>query len=218
MAKGKAPEIQVATVSDLKFDLLNANKGSETGKKMHKKSIKKFGAGRSILIDAENNIIAGNKTTEQFAGAGLQKVVIVDADPDTLVAVRRKDVLLDSPKGREMAIADNAVAKANIVFDAEVVEVLSQSVPVQEWNLELPQENAAFMEGMDDDDSEFTAPINAPNLSPTAPKPEYQPTQFPTGIMVSKATKTLWEQYRKAIKQPSESVAFEILLKTAIQQ
>lgn len=218
MSKVIVPEIKEASVNDLKFDLLNANKGSESGKKLHKKSIKKFGVGRSILIDAENNIIAGNKTTEQFAGAGGSKVLIVDAGPETLVAVRRKDILLDSPKGREMAIADNAVAKANIVFDAEVIEVLSQSVPVKDWNLDLPQDNSAFMEGMDDDDSEFTAPINAPNTSPTAPKTDYQPTQFPTGIMMTKAIKTQWEQYRKMIKQPSESAAFEILLKTALQQ
>lgn len=212
----KAPAIQEAKISDLKFDTLNANKGSELGKKLHKNSLKKFGAGRSILIDADNNIIAGNKTTEQFAGAGGKKILIVDADANTLVAVRRNDVLLDSPKGREMAIADNAVAKTNIVFDVEVVEVLAETVNVEDWNLEDPRNRGAMMEGMTDDDTDFTIPIN-PIVSASAPRPDYQQTVFPTSIMLTKATKTLWEQYRKAIKQPSETAAFESLLKTALQ-
>lgn len=212
----KSVNIEEAKVSDLHFDMLNANKGSEQGKKLHKTSLKKFGVGRSILIDAENNIIAGNKTTEQFVGAGGKKVVIVDADANTLVAVRRKDVLLDSPKGREMAIADNAVAKHNIVFDADVVEVLAQSVPVQEWGVQVISQEPAMMDGMTDDDAEFTMPVSTSN-SQNAPKPDYQQTLFPTSIMLTKATKTLWEQYRKATKQPNESAAFEALLKTALQ-
>lgn len=209
------PVVQEATLADLKFDTLNANKGSEVGKKLHKSSLKKFGAGRSILIDAENNIIAGNKTAEQFSSIG-KKVVIIDASPDTLVAVRRKDIHLDSAKGREMALADNAVAKQSIVWDTEVIEVLAETVPVESWNVEDPRKANAYMEGMDDDDSEFISPVTA--AKPSAPRPDYQQTLFPTSIMLNKATKTLWEQYRKATKQPNESAAFEAMLKIVTQQ
>jgi DNA modification methylase len=47
---------------------------------------------------------------------------------------------LDSEQGREMALADNASAKANIVFDAELIEAeLGEAVCV-EWGIELAKE------------------------------------------------------------------------------
>jgi hypothetical protein len=44
-------------------------------------------------------------------------VVIVDSDPDTLVAVRRKDVDLDTKEGREMAMLDNLTTQVNLAWD-----------------------------------------------------------------------------------------------------
>jgi len=52
---------------DLIHDDKNFNKGSEAGAKLIKKSFEKFGAGRSILLDKNNRIIAGNKSVE-FSG------------------------------------------------------------------------------------------------------------------------------------------------------
>lgn len=104
-------------ISDLVFDDKNFNKGSEFGSSLMDKSLSKFGAGRSVLIDKNNRLIAGNKTTEKFGELGGQNVLIVDTDKNTLVAVRRNDIDIDTPEGREFALADNATAKANIVWD-----------------------------------------------------------------------------------------------------
>ncbi len=38
-------------ITDLKFDDKNFNKGTQYGKSLMEKSLSKFGAGRSILID-----------------------------------------------------------------------------------------------------------------------------------------------------------------------
>jgi hypothetical protein len=135
--------------TELIADDKNFNKGSENGAEMIRKSFEKFGAGRSILLDKNNRIIAGNKSVEF---SGLEDVVIVESDGTQLIAVKRTDIDLDSPQGREMALADNASAKANIVFDAELIEAEVGVAVAEEW---LPKPNyAAGMDvnNMTDDD------------------------------------------------------------------
>ena len=108
----------MAKKSDLIFDDKNFNKGNEAGKALIEKSFKHFGAGRSILIDKNNRIIAGNKSAENFTGDDIQ---IIESDGTKLIAVKRTDIDLDTPIGREMALADNATAKANIVWAEDVI-------------------------------------------------------------------------------------------------
>ena len=129
---------QKAKVSDLIEDNLNANKGTDFGNDLMEKSFSKFGAGRSVLIDKNNKLIAENKSKAKFEEIGGENVLIIDADRDTLIAVRRNDIDLETPEGREFALADNATNKANLVWDADVIEVLAEDVEVEEWGVELP--------------------------------------------------------------------------------
>ena len=92
----------------------NFNKGTEYGQHLIEESLRKFGAGRSILLDKNNRIIAGNKTVENAAIIGIDNVIIVETDGNQIVAVKRKDIDLDTAKGRELALADNATGKANL--------------------------------------------------------------------------------------------------------
>lgn len=59
-------KVKEAKLSELIQDDHNLNKGTERGQELIKKSMKKFGAGRSILIDKNNRIIAGNKAQHVF--------------------------------------------------------------------------------------------------------------------------------------------------------
>ena len=125
-----------AKIEDLIPDDKNFNKGSQYGKSLMNKSLSKFGAGRSVLIDKNNRIIAGNKTAEEFAEIGLENVQIVETDGKTLIAVKRNDIDLDTPQGREFALADNQTALKNIVIDAELVEAELSEVVCEEWGVE----------------------------------------------------------------------------------
>jgi hypothetical protein len=128
----KSKQNENIKATSLIADDKNFNKGSENGAEMIRKSFQKFGAGRSILLDKNNRIIAGNKSVEY---SGIEDVLIVESDGTQLIAVKRTDIDLDSPQGREMALADNASAKANIVFDAELIEAeLGEAVCV-EWGI-----------------------------------------------------------------------------------
>ena len=139
MGKGK---IQEAKLSDLVPDDLNANKGTEYGMHLVENSLQKFGAGRSILLDKNNRIIAGNKTTEQAAAIGLDNVIIVETTGDQIVAVKRVDIDLDTAEGREMAIADNASAKANIEWDEENIRAIAEQwngLDPVEWGIKIEE-------------------------------------------------------------------------------
>ena len=124
-------------INELIPDDKNFNKGSEFGNSLIEKSFNKFGAGRSILVDKNNRIIAGNKSTENYGATGGQKVIIVESDGTELIAVKRTDIDLDSPQGREMALAYNASAKANIVFDAELIEAEVGKATAVEYGVEV---------------------------------------------------------------------------------
>ena len=119
--------------TDLISDDKNFNKGSDIGAEMIRKSFEKFGAGRSILLDKNNRIIAGNKSVEY---SGIKDVLVIESDGSQLIAVKRTDIDLDSQQGREMALADNASAKANIVFDAELVEAELGVAVCEEWGID----------------------------------------------------------------------------------
>ena len=112
----------MSKISDLKFDDKNFNKHTEYGMSLLEKSLRENGAGRSILIDKDNNIIAGNGIVEAAGSVGLEKVKIIETSGDEIIAVKRTDITLDSQKGREMALADNATAAADLDWDLDLIK------------------------------------------------------------------------------------------------
>jgi hypothetical protein len=127
-----------ATIKDLNFDTKNANKHTEKGMRLLEKSLSKLGAGRSILLDKDNNIIAGNGVIEVAGQIGLENIKIIETDGNEIIAVKRNDVSINSKKGRELALADNQTAKVGIDFDFEVIDDLSNEfdLNLKEWEFE----------------------------------------------------------------------------------
>jgi len=72
-------------------------------------ALRAVGAARSIVIDEHNEVLAGNGVIEAAAAAGISRLQIVDADGQTLVAVRRSG--LTPEQKRELAIYDNRTAE-----------------------------------------------------------------------------------------------------------
>jgi len=142
---------KIKTVHDLEFDKQNFNKGNEQGKSLIKKSITEHGTGRSILVDKNAKIIAGNKTTENFKELGFEKVKIVKAMPDELVVVQRDDIDLDTPQGRAMALADNKTSEANLEWDFEIMQEELPTEMLEDWGIELLEDE---IEAVEDDYTE----------------------------------------------------------------
>lgn len=124
-------------IDELKFDDKNFNKHTEYGMSLLEKSLRENGAGRSILIDKDNNIIAGNGIVESAGQIGLDKVKVVETTGDEIIAVKRTDISLNSKKGRKMALADNSTAKADLECDEENLKSEFDEEELKDWGVDL---------------------------------------------------------------------------------
>lgn len=126
-------------IDELIFDDKNFNLHTTEGKALIERSLREHGAGRSVLIDKDNRLIGGNGVVEAAKAVGISKVKVVEVEGDELVAVKRKDVSLDSKKGRAMALADNATAAADLAWDEEAIRAAEKELNISaaEWGLDL---------------------------------------------------------------------------------
>ena len=130
---------KIDTLADLTPDGENFNRHTEFGTKLLEDSLRKFGAGRSVLVDKNGNIIAGNSTAETAAAIGMDDVVVVQTDGTKLVVVQRTDLELDTPQGRELALADNMTALKGIDLDLDKVRESLGDDLAKAWGMEIPE-------------------------------------------------------------------------------
>lgn len=107
-------------MNEIKFDKRNYRKHNDKNKKLIKKSLQECGAGRSIIIDNEGEIIAGNGVYEQAQKLGL-KTKIVETDGSELVVVKRTDLATDDDKRKRLAVMDNSTSDTS-EFDVDLLE------------------------------------------------------------------------------------------------
>lgn len=134
-------QTEVVDIRDIIPDDHNFNKGTEKGREMIEKSFRELGAGRSILLDRNGNIIAGNKSQQAAIAAGIKKVRVIETTGDELVAVKRTDVDIDSKEGREMALLDNLTTQVNLTWDDVELENMANQydIDMNEWDMALPE-------------------------------------------------------------------------------
>lgn len=115
------PKITRRSIADYLEDHANANKGSERGLSMVEESLSQDGAGRSIVVDADDRIVAGNKTWEASALAGIEDVIEVETDGHSLIVHKRRDWDLTDVQGaaRRYAYRDNRASEVSLTWDAE---------------------------------------------------------------------------------------------------
>tara|TARA_Y100001951_G_scaffold61877_1_gene49399 strand:+ start:457 stop:957 length:501 start_codon:yes stop_codon:yes gene_type:complete len=109
-------------LEDLKQDPVNARKHNPRNVNMIVNSIQELGCGRSILIDENWKILAGNATYEALVEAGINKVRVVEGSGDEIVAVQRND-LTKLEKAR-LSLFDNRASEL-AEWDTEVLETLA---------------------------------------------------------------------------------------------
>jgi hypothetical protein len=118
-------------LSDLSPDSRNANRGTKRGRELVSRSLADCGAGRSILADAQGQVIAGNKTLEQAKAINMP-IKVVETNGNELVVVQRTDLDLNDPQGkaRKLAYLDNRTSELDLSWDMsklkEDFEILAQ--------------------------------------------------------------------------------------------
>lgn len=94
---------------EIKFDAHNYRTHDEKNLKLIKKSLKELGAGRSVVIDSEGEIIAGNATYKQAQELGLP-VKVIESDGKSLIVVKRTDLKTQDKKRKRLALMDNSTS------------------------------------------------------------------------------------------------------------
>lgn len=118
-------------IRDLVPDPKNRRKHNPRNIGMVVDALHRVGAARSIVIDEDNVILAGNGVTEAAAEAGITKVRVIDVAGDELVAVRRIG-LSDSQK-RDLAIADNRTAELAEWNAEQLSEDMAAGLTMEPW-------------------------------------------------------------------------------------
>ncbi len=114
------------TLDDLVLDPKNPRLHDERNLGTITNSLKDVGPARSIVIDENNTILAGNGVTTAAKSMGLKKVKIVEADGETIVAVRMSG-LTEEQKTR-LKVYDNRAGE-QATWDAEVLLEISKNDP-----------------------------------------------------------------------------------------
>ena len=113
----------MASINDLQNDPKNARKRTDRSAKLIKQSLEQYGAARSIVIDENNRILAGNGTIAGAKAAGIKNLKIIEADGDEIIAVKRSNLTEDQKVG--LAIADNRTGDLS-EWDIDMLEQLSK--------------------------------------------------------------------------------------------
>ena len=152
---------KIIDIEDLTPDAHNFNQGTDEGRQLMQRSLTELGAGRSILVDRNGNVIAGNKTQEAAIKAGIRRVRVIETDGTELVAVKRTDIDIDSAKGRELALVDNLATQVNLAWDEAELEAMDvEGFDPASWGLELDiKDPTADVEVQEDDFDPDAQPV-----------------------------------------------------------
>ena len=120
----------MTSINSLHSDHKNARKRTDRSASLIKESVERYGAARSIVIDEDNRILAGNGTIEGAKAAGIKNVRIIETDGTEVIAVKRTGLTEDEKIG--LALADNRTSDLS-EWDQEMLRKLSEEHDLQPW-------------------------------------------------------------------------------------
>jgi ParB-like chromosome segregation protein Spo0J len=100
---------ELSDLAALTSDPRNARTHSERNLDLIAASLQEVGTARSIVVDEDGVVLAGNATVQAAHQAGINRVRVVDTDGSELVAVRRTG--LTPEQKRRLALLDNRTAE-----------------------------------------------------------------------------------------------------------
>lgn len=130
-------------LGDLTPDPQNARLHNPRNIGMIEDALHEVGAARSIVVDEDGVVLAGNGLIEAAAAAGIERVQVVDADGETIVAVRRSNLTEDQK--RRLALFDNRAAEL-AEWDTRVLAGLVEAQPEAVKGMWGDEELAALLE------------------------------------------------------------------------
>jgi DNA modification methylase len=120
----------MTSIKDLKSDHKNARKRTDRSAKLIAESLQRYGAARSIVIDEDNRILAGNGTIEGAKAAGIKNIRVIETDGTEIIAVKRTGLSEDEKIG--LALADNRTSDLSD-WDKDMLQQLSEEHDIAPW-------------------------------------------------------------------------------------
>lgn len=99
----------MGSIAELKADPKNARRHSRRNIDMLVGSLQEVGAARSIVIDEDDTILAGHGVVEAAGLAGIERLRVIEADGNEIIAVRRSG--LTETEKRKLSLYDNRVGE-----------------------------------------------------------------------------------------------------------
>ncbi|WP_449038489.1 hypothetical protein [Parabacteroides goldsteinii] len=145
-------------MAELKYDPRNYRIHTDKNKRLIRKSLEECGAGRSILFDNDDCLIAGNGVYEQAQALGL-KVRVIESDGTDLIAIKRTDLSTEDARRKALALADNYTSDTSIFdFDAIVEDFGAEELNAWEFDISFENVDVADVEEEEGVPVDLTAP------------------------------------------------------------
>jgi hypothetical protein len=129
-AKTKA-DADISHISQLRPDPRNPRRRTARSADRIAHSLQTLGLGRSIVIDEEGQIIAGNGVVEAAGQVGIEKVRVIEADGSEIIAVRRTNL---TPEQKvQLSIADNRTGELSEWDDDVLAALKDEGFDTTDW-------------------------------------------------------------------------------------
>ena len=129
-------------MGNIKLDKRNYRVHSQKNKDLIKKSLTELGAGRSVVIDSEDTLVAGNGVFEQAQKIGMP-TKIIETDGSELIVVKRTDLKTDDEKRKKLALADNSISDTS-EFDFDVMANDFMIEDLADWGVNIGFDSDEF--------------------------------------------------------------------------
>lgn len=122
-------------MDEIKLDSRNYRIHGEENKRLIRKSLSECGAGRSIVIDRDNVMIAGEGVYEQARSLGLS-VRVIESDGKELIAIKRTDLSNSDERRKLLTFADNHTSDTSKFDFSALVEDFGVDI-LDAWSFDL---------------------------------------------------------------------------------
>ena len=146
---------------DIKFDSRNYRIHDDRNKELISKSLDECGAGRSIVVDDDGEIIAGNGIYEAW---GDRPVKVVESDGSELVVVHRTDLKRKDFRRDKLAIMDNSTSDSS-KFDVELLSIDFDVPELKDMGIDIPDFNMSEI-GQEQNFDDIVEKQKEPKLCP----------------------------------------------------
>ena len=121
-------------LKDLKQDKRNYRKHNDRNISLIRKSVDDCGLGRSIVIDNENEIIAGNGLVSAISKN--TPIKVIESTGKELIVVKRTDLSTKDEKRKKLAVMDNSASDSS-EFDLELLKLDFDDFKLQEMGIDI---------------------------------------------------------------------------------